>query len=154
MNLIEGLDISTLKHVSGEYKYVHNTVDDYCIRSKHPVDSILDVEILAKKLPGDLGMYIYPHDAILCKNNCERINKTEFNNLVKQYEKNNHYITSTALFDVPPDLNESNVNEEEEYESEELSEEEDDDMEDETGEIEDWEEDDEQWEDDIPASEN
>ena len=154
MNLIEGLDITTLKHVSGDYKYVHNSVDDYCIRSKYPIDSILDVEILVRKLPGDLGMYIYPHDAIICKQNFEKINKTDFNNLVKEYEKNNHYITSTALFDVPPDFNDSNVNEEDEYESEELSEEEDDDMEDEADEIEDWEEDDEQWEDDIPASEN
>ena len=123
MILIEGLNINTLKHVSGDYKYIHNSLDEYCIRSKYPIDSILDIEILEKKLPGDLGMYIYPYDAIICKVNNDKINKNEFGNLVKEYEKNNHCITSTALFDVPPNLNHDNVNEEDEYESEELSEE-------------------------------
>ena len=69
MKLIQGLEIYSLKTVTKNYKFIHYENDEIEIRSIHPKESIVDISILKTILPGNLGSFIYPHDAIICYKN-------------------------------------------------------------------------------------
>ena len=46
--------------------HVHAQGETWAITSKHPVDeSLLTVDVLERLLPGCLGAYVYPHDAVM-----------------------------------------------------------------------------------------
>ena len=120
--LIHGLEIDTLKSIEGNYLYVHYSDKNLEIRSKYPIEEILDHNISKKKLPGNLGMYVYPEDSIICYTNNNKITKSSFNTILKE-EKciNRRSSIKNIILDVPVVL------EQEDDENEEIEEDEEED---------------------------
>ena len=44
--------------------YVHLWTDEWCITSNHAVDAPMNWSVCERTLPGRLGAYVYPNDAI------------------------------------------------------------------------------------------
>ena len=102
MKLIQGIEIKSSKIVKGEYEFVHFCENQIEIRSKFDKNYVLENDVLEKKLPGNLGSYIYPHDAILCFNNNYKINKNVFKEIMKNATtKIEKYYEKDLIFDVP-----------------------------------------------------
>ena len=49
---------------SNRKKFVHNASDAWEITSDIPIDRVPDVQIIDRRLPGRLGSFIYPLDAV------------------------------------------------------------------------------------------
>ena len=119
MKLIQGIEIKSSKSVEGEYNFVHYHENHFQIRSNLDMHHVLKNSILDKKLPGNLGSYIYPHDAIICLTNNSKMSKSVFKDIMKNANTDvERYNTGDLIFDVPNDCVEDP--EEEEVENEEL----------------------------------
>ena len=102
MKLIQGIEIKTSKIVRDEYKFVHFCENQIEIRSKFDKYYVLENDVLDKKMPGNLGSYIYPYDAIMCFNNNYKINKNVFKEIMKNATtKIENYYEKDLIFDVP-----------------------------------------------------
>ena len=102
MKLIQGIEIKSSKFVKDEYEFVHFCENQIEIRSKFDKNYVLENDILDKKLPGNLGSYIYPYDAIICFSNNYKINKNVFKEIMKNATTNiEKYDTRDLIFDVP-----------------------------------------------------
>jgi len=124
MKLIQGLEIYSLKTVTKNYKFIHYENDEIEIRSIHPKESIVDISVLKTILPGNLGSFIYPHDAIICYKNGSNLTKVKFQTLLKNAKnKTISNSISDLIFDVPQDKEEEeeekNDDEDDEGEEEE-----------------------------------
>jgi len=144
MKLIQGIEIKTSKVVKDEYKYIHFCENQIEIRSKFDKDFVLENDVLDKKLPGNLGSYIYPYDSIICFRNNYKMNKNVFKEIMKNATTNiEKYDTHDLVFDVPnsncveedeeddvdvEEESESDNNEDEYYEEDVWDDEEEDDM--------------------------
>ena len=116
MKLIQGIEIKSSKFVKGEYEFVHFCENQIEIRSNFEKKDVLENDILDKKLPGNLGSYIYPYDAVICFSNNYKMNKNVFKEIMKNAKTNiEKYDTHDSIFDVP---NSSNCVEE--YEEEDV----------------------------------
>lgn len=123
MNLIHGIEIKSSKIVRDEYKFVHFCENQIEIRSKFDKNYVLENNVLEKKLPGNLGSYIYPHDAIICFNNNYKINKNIFKEIMKNATtKIEKYYEQDLIFDVPTNCIEETEEEDIEIEDESDSE--------------------------------
>lgn len=141
MKLIQGIEIKTSKIVKDEYKFVHFCENQIEIRSNFDKDYVLENDILDKKMPGNLGSYIYPHDAIMCFTNNYKINKNVFKEIMKNATtKIEKYYEKDLIFDVPTNCIEEA--EEEEIDIEEESDSENNEGESEEEEV--WEDDEEE----------
>jgi hypothetical protein len=99
---MQGIEISSLQNTNKMYKYIHYTDEFVEIRSNYEPKHVLDHDIVTRKLPGNLGTYIYPYDSILCFKNGSVINKVIFNKILKDdkftFKQHNR---SNMVFDVP-----------------------------------------------------
>ena len=61
---VRGVSLQTSSHPISRKHHVHNETDDWEITSGHRVDEIATVDIVERMLPGRLGSFIYPSDAV------------------------------------------------------------------------------------------
>ena len=155
MKLINGIELSSQRAVSGEYKYIHHSFDSYIIRSNFPIEDIFKKEILNITFPGQIGTYLYPYDAILSNKTGSIIKKNKINEILSATTQRYTESLNNVLFDIPVITNELTngdiINEDYVDSSSSESDEEveiEDDFEEETEEI--WEDEDEEVEEFVP----
>ena len=116
VKLIKGIQIKSGKTVEGEYKFIHCAFNNLEIRSDYDTDSVLENDILEKIIPGNMGSFIYPSDAILRFKDNKVINKSILKSLMKDGKlAEKIYDSHNLVFDVPTnkDLQEEDDEEEE-----------------------------------------
>ena len=65
--MITGVALATMHDGVPQGSFVHQEDEHWCITSNVPVQDLLDCAVLDELLPGSLGTYVYPSDAVLCR---------------------------------------------------------------------------------------
>lgn len=105
-------------------RYVHNEADTWEITSDSPIDRVPEINVLDRCLPGRLGSFIYPMDAVFTlkhgtKTTCadlKRILLTERSQRSSQSHLNH---ISVSEHDTVPEENNASDDEDEESETDE-----------------------------------
>jgi len=62
---IVGIHLDSMRPCAAHLAFVHNSYSDWAISSDYPVDAVLSCPLSSTRLPGRLGAYIYPADAVI-----------------------------------------------------------------------------------------
>jgi hypothetical protein len=108
-------------------KYTHLTQEDWTITSNVPLEDLAETPVLEKALPGLLGSYFYPSDAVFSICKVKNTTKKHFEEVVAREEqrlktRNKRFVQVNALtFESVGDLEEEVIpseDDEEEIEDE------------------------------------
>lgn len=90
---IRGVALETMRENTPRGKYVHHATDEWVITSNMTIESVLHCALVTKLLPGLIGTYIYPVDAVLHLRNAPSTRLTTVEELMQRERK--HVLVGT-----------------------------------------------------------
>ena len=78
MQFMSGILLATERSECCRRRFVHNETDSWEITSDIPIERVPHVAIMNRRLPGRLGSFIYPHDAVFTLKGASKTTHADF----------------------------------------------------------------------------